>query len=667
VKIMKKLSIVCAFALIFGLVSAPVYAQTFCKDILEGGNAGGWTGAKSWDESTTISPSDTITVDLWINGVSEPYISGGILLSYDTTKVKVTSVTVGADWMLPSTFINNAVGNAQIVGGMVIGSVAPDGDGDIYLGQADVHCEAVGDALLAVTNPPGSFNCGVSSTCYDPLPTNVITIHQWLPPCSCDVTPSDVTVDVSVETSVDFAAAASGNCLTPITYVWSDDCSWADVDASGHLVASVPIGITENCRVTVDDALNTVTCGADVELRGPAACKMKIYRGGTCAEAEVIDDPAYNRPGRRGLALTCCETVTFCICTDCVYEVDPCDCLIWDFEIVEGPDGYTEDDLTLIIEPDCMAATLDAINCPASLTVIKVSVTDICNGMIVDEVYVTLGRVALGLGDHNAHPQTETLDVDLLLWNIDHHVKAIQTDICACDDELCKAIDNQPACEDDGDAIECKWDSGVCVGVDNIECTACVIDENRTPEYICSANEITDPADDGFGCCRVILFTTEPDDLIQQGTGAIARIKYDVLGELSSHDSVCIIPNRSKASDRFGEYLCVCPKPGNIDFWVCGDVYPQDCYACTTCGDGIVDLFDILEEIDIILGLQIATDCQMIHGDVPNGTPPHCGTAPEYDDCEADGVIDIFDALVIIDKALGKMNCCDYCDFGLIF
>jgi len=29
--------------------------------------------------------------------------------------------------------------------------------------------------------------------------------------------------------------------------------------------------------------------------------------------------------------------------------------------------------------------------------------------------------------------------------------------------------------------------------------------------------------------------------------------------------------------------------------------------------------------------------------------------------------IDIFDVLVMIDKALGKMNCCEYCMFGDIF
>ena len=77
----------------------------------------------------------------------------------------------------------------------------------------------------------------------------------------------------------------------------------------------------------------------------------------------------------------------------------------------------------------------------------------------------------------------------------------------------------------------------------------------------------------------------------------------------------------------------------------------------------------MLEEIDIVLGIQMATPCQMLHGDVPLGVPPYCGDPPGVNppNCGTDGVIDIFDALVIIDKALSKMNCCDYCMYGEIY
>ncbi len=44
------------------------------------------------------------------------------------------------------------------------------------------------------------------------------------------------------------------------------------------------------------------------------------------------------------------------------------------------------------------------------------------------------------------------------------------------------------------------------------------------------------------------------------------------------------------------------------------------------CGDGVIDLFDILEMVDIILGLVEPTPCQVDNGDVPNGMPPYCGS-----------------------------------------
>ena len=114
------------------------------------------------------------------------------------------------------------------------------------------------------------------------------------------------------------------------------------------------------------------------------------------------------------------------------------------------------------------------------------------------------------------------------------------------------------------------------------------------------------------------------------------------------------------------------PYNREVCFKTCGDVYPQDCVGgpcgdTQVCGDGTVDLFDILEAIDIILGLQAATPCQIDNADVPNGMPPYCGDPAGDPNCETNDVVDIFDVLVIIDKALGKANCCDYCLFGQLF
>ena len=84
------------------------------------------------------------------------------------------------------------------------------------------------------------------------------------------------------------------------------------------------------------------------------------------------------------------------------------------------------------------------------------------------------------------------------------------------------------------------------------------------------------------------------------------------------------------------------------------------------CGDGVIDISDIVAEVDSILGIIEPSDCQLTRADVPIGTLPHCGCVDDAV-CLTDGTVDIFDLLVIIDAALGKANCCDYCATGQIY
>jgi hypothetical protein len=94
----------------------------------------------------------------------------------------------------------------------------------------------------------------------------------------------------------------------------------------------------------------------------------------------------------------------------------------------------------------------------------------------------------------------------------------------------------------------------------------------------------------------------------------------------------------------------------------CGDVWPSESVpGANDCGDGAVDLFDVLEAMDIADGEIDPTPCQLLNGNVPNGRPPDCGNHSGEPNCEVNGGIDIFDVLVIIDKANGNENCCDFC------
>jgi hypothetical protein len=83
------------------------------------------------------------------------------------------------------------------------------------------------------------------------------------------------------------------------------------------------------------------------------------------------------------------------------------------------------------------------------------------------------------------------------------------------------------------------------------------------------------------------------------------------------------------------------------------------------CGDGVTDVFDALEIIDIVLGLVIPSGCQLTRGDVPNGLPPNCGNPPGTPNCDSDGDIDIFDFLVVTDRLFDKTNCVEHCLCGI--
>ncbi len=380
---------------------------------------------------------------------------------------------------------------------------------------------------------------------------------------------------------------------------------------------------------TRDDVCVDGAC-AGTKIPG-CVCGIEIARGRTCP-GEEIDDPAYNRPGRRGLAATCGDVIDFTVCSDC----DPFDqnCVVWDIDPNLAGSTITQlDDCCWRMDVGDICDGLEKI------VTSVVTVTDTCEGGY-DSVEIDIGKVIVDIGDTNMQPNSESGLVDLNLINPEHSIRAMVTDICEC--------------------------AG---GEDNLVCTQCMVDSDRALDFSCSANEQPD------GCCRIVLYSTDPSAIITQGRGTVAQIAYSAGPELDTcGEDACIdlCPVDSKVSDQYNEDLCVCESPGEVCFRTCGDIYPQDCIGGTCgapncCGDGIVDLFDILEAVDIILNLQTATACQIGNGDVPNGIPPYCGNPSGTPNCESDSDIDIFDVLVIIDKALGKMNCCDYCLFGEIF
>jgi len=337
-----------------------------------------------------------------------------------------------------------------------------------------------------------------------------------------------------------------------------------------------------------------------------------------------IDDPAYNQPGRRGLAVTCEDVVDFCICTDCV-DLGP-ECLIW---TIDPADPY----LSISKTSTCSARLTVGESCDQleAIREYTVTVTDTCNGW-TDSVVVELGRVTIDVADISIQKGSNAYTVPVKLVNRYSYVRALGADLCECDG-----------------------------GDDKMVCTGCTVDPARALDFSCAVAETDN------GCCSVILYATNPSALISRGSGPVLNVIYEPTEQFDGCS--CLRPVNRQVSDRFNEAVCACQSPGEICFMSCGDIYPRECLdpGCTPCGDNAVDLYDVLEAIDIILGISTPTNCQIDHGDVPNGIPPYCGDPAGTPDCDSNEAIDIFDALVIIDMAQGRSNCCDYCLFRRIF
>jgi len=192
----------------------------------------------------------------------------------------------------------------------------------------------------------------------------------------------------------------------------------------------------------------------------------------------------------------------------------------------------------------------------------------------------------------------------------------------------------------------------LCESIDDcLECTECELTE-RTTVFDCVVNELAN------GCCRVILFAKHPGGLINPGECNIVIIVYKIK-DLEECCDTCIEIEGSNIvlSDEYGyniKGVMAVEGEGSICPYVCGDVEPDDDPAVPgwDCGDGDVDIFDVLEEVGFALGTDTPDGCQAVRANVPTGTPPNC--------LDPDGGIDILDIMVLIDMALDRQDCCSY-------
>jgi len=154
----------------------------------------------------------------------------------------------------------------------------------------------------------------------------------------------------------------------------------------------------------------------------------------------------------------------------------------------------------------------------------------------------------------------------------------------------------------------------------------------------------------GTGCAKLILYS-ESGDVIAAGDGPILILHYDVdTGAQGS--SVEITSENLFITDKNDYPLTAAEDPGNFSFldFIYGDIWPYD-ETTGIVGDGEVNIFDVVRDVQISLGIYTPATCEFVAGDVPTGLGVDC-QAP-------DGEINISDVLEMVARILGRSNCID--------
>ena len=131
--------------------------------------------------------------------------------------------------------------------------------------------------------------------------------------------------------------------------------------------------------------------------------------------------------------------------------------------------------------------------------------------------------VTLTVGDASGSPGSSENPVAVSLENQDDRVRGLQVDVCDVDDYL--------------------------------TCTMICETTDRTADFACVAEEITNPPDNpSYGCCRAILYGLEnPPPLIGVGQGSIFTIKYTISSSAPGGACIDLNPEGVQVADENGD------------------------------------------------------------------------------------------------------------------
>ena len=234
----------------------------------------------------------------------------------------------------------------------------------------------------------------------------------------------------------------------------------------------------------------------------------------------------------------------------------------------------------------------------------------------------------------------------------------------ACEDRV--TIKNK-VCMSNPDVLVGGIQFDLCDSPDCLECINCELTE-RTVMFDCIAVELPN------GCCRVIMFCKNPGCAINPGLCDVATVVQQTKCDpIPDGCGVCIEEGFENiiASDYNGFDLAEAGIGSTLCPVICGDICPPGTGSGNDCGDGVVDIYDIMCEVNLALAADLgaapgspealgnANECQQPRADVPTGTPPVCA--------DPDGYVTIMDVMVLIDSALNRQDCCSFYYLGIIY
>ena len=148
---MKKLLMVCAIVLLFGVGNAlaqPTYRAAEA-------------GTKNFVSEITIDVDSQISLDIYLSNVTAPQQAGGVWIDFSASASIISYVSAGravtdgsegvtGPW-LPGvgSLVNEPIGpGTMIIQVANLGGAAPDGDGDLIVANLTLQCTAAGDATI---------------------------------------------------------------------------------------------------------------------------------------------------------------------------------------------------------------------------------------------------------------------------------------------------------------------------------------------------------------------------------------------------------------------------------------------------------------------------------------------------------------------------------------